>query len=121
MLPWILLGASLLQKSQQKKDERKQALEDLMIQHAQSLGADTSPLRAQQTARNIDRQPMVDPGLLASAIGSSVESQSMDERLGNEMAKRGLMRGHEPFDPQSNDPDGDLAAALRARQMRGIY
>lgn len=114
MLPWIMLGASLLQNAQGKSEARKQAMSDLMIGRAQQLGADTTPLRAQQTARHINSAPMVDPGLLANAIGSTIDSESVDEKLAKEMAKRGLMKGYLPFDDQSKDPEGDLAAALRA-------
>jgi hypothetical protein len=116
MLPWIMLGASLLKNAQAKKDEKRQALEDLMIGRAQSLGADTTPLRAYQAKRQIDSQPMVDPGLLASAIGSTVQSESVDDRLAKEMAKRGLMKGYQPFDQESGDPEGDMAAAVRQGQ-----
>lgn len=123
MLPWIMLGASLLQNQQAKKDQRRQALQDLMISRAQSVGADGAPLRALQTAHNIDRQPMVDPGLLASAVASTVQSDSVEDRIAKEMAKRGLMKGYRPFDEESNDPEGDLAAAIRYGQGRkaGLY
>lgn len=115
MLPWIMLGASLLQNSRKKEDMRKQALEELMMNHARSLGADTSPLQAMSQRRAIDDVPMVDPGMLANAIGSTVESQSIDERLSKEMAKRGLMKGYQPFDQESSDPQGDMAAAVRSQ------
>lgn len=119
MLPWIMLGASMLQNAQAKKDDRKNAIAELMMQHAQQLGADTTPLRAQQRSNQINSRPMVDPGLLAGAIGSTVESQSVDDKLASEMAKRGLMKGALPFDDESRDPEGDLAAAVRYRNQRG--
>lgn len=118
MLPWIMLGASLLQNQRGKEDSRRQALQQLMMQHAQSLGADIAPLQAQAQAKAINDRPMVDPGLLASAIGSTVKSESVDDKLSKEMAKRGLMKGYLPFDDESRDPEGDLAAALRAGQDR---
>lgn len=114
MLPWIMLGASILANRSQKKDARKQALEELMIGHARELGADTTPLQAMQAKRSIDRKPTVDPGLLAGAVASTVESESVDERMAKEMAKRGLMRGHEPFD--SPEQPGDYEAAQRYGQ-----
>lgn len=117
MLPWIMLGASLLQQQQKKKDMKKQAMEQLMMQRAQDLGANTSPLQAMQTARQIKNTPMVDPGLLASAIGSTVKSQSVDDRLADELAHRGLMKGAQPFDPESNDPSSDMASAVRSRDQ----
>ena len=89
--------------------------EQVFSRRADQLGANTMPLREAQQRRQIDDMPAVDPGLLASAIGSTVKSESVDDRLAKEMARRCLMKGYLPFDDESRDPEGDLAAAMRYR------
>lgn len=97
MLPWIALAAGYLQQRKAKEQARKDLIQNIHMSRAQELGADTSPIRAQQARQAIDDQPDINPGLLMSAIGSTAKTESVDDRLAKEMAKRGLMRGYEPF------------------------
>lgn len=97
MLPWIALAAGMLSNMQQKKQQKHQLAVDLAMNRAQELGANVGPLRAQQARQQIDDQPIVDPRALISAIGSTTGTESIDDKLAREMAKRGLMRGYQPF------------------------
>lgn len=98
MLPWIALAANLYGNMQQKKQDKKNLQVDLLMNRARELGANTSPLEAQRASREIEDRPLISPGALVSAIGASGQrEESIDDRLAREMARRGLMRGYEPF------------------------
>jgi hypothetical protein len=97
MLPWIMLGASILANRKAKQQAKQDLISNIKMQHAQDLGANVGPIQAMQQKRAIDNEPLVNPGLLMNAIGSSTGGDTLDDRLAKEMAKRGLMRGYEPF------------------------
>ena len=103
--PLITAGIGLLQGNSQKREQARQAEEDirrdLLMRRAQQLGADTSEIavtRDMDAIRQSQMRPSISASQALSLIGGAMSgAEDVDERIAKEMAARGYMRGYQPF------------------------